>query len=57
MKKIKNKTIPITNKIQAISDAIPATPVRPNRPAIKAMIKKITAQLNIIISPDLFERY
>lgn len=38
------KIIPITNKIQAISIAIPATPVIPNRAAIIAITKKVIAK-------------
>ena len=37
----------ITNKIQAILVAAPATPVNPTTPAIKAMIKNVMAQFNM----------
>jgi hypothetical protein len=46
---IKNTTKKTTNKIQAIELAVPARPVNPNTPAIKARIRKVIAQLNILI--------
>lgn len=50
-------TTPITNKIQAISIAIPATPVMPNRAAIIAITKKVIAKfimrfLLIFMAPE-----
>ena len=41
------------NKMRAIPIAVPASPVKPKTPAIKAMIRKISVQPNIC-SPFLF---
>ena len=38
----------ITNKIHAIWVAAPAIPLKPNTPAIKPMIKKVSAQLSML---------
>jgi hypothetical protein len=40
-----------TNKIHAIFVAVPATPLNPTTPAIRAMTKNVMAQLNIKFSP------
>jgi uncharacterized protein YlxP (DUF503 family) len=37
----------IRNRTFAISAAVPAIPPKPKRAAIKAIIKKVTAQFNI----------
>ena len=39
-----------TNRILAMLAAVPATTPKPNTPAIKAIIKKVNAQLNMVIS-------
>ena len=44
MKKRVRKT---TKSIHATSITVPAMPVKPNRPAMSAIIRKVTVQLNI----------
>ncbi len=53
--KMIDKTRPTTNKIHAISMAIPATPVTPKTAATIAMIKNVIARLIIIFLPDSYE--
>ncbi len=48
--KIMAKTMPTTNNIQAILLAVPAIPLSPSTPATIAIIKNMTAQLNILAS-------
>jgi hypothetical protein len=50
MKKTTASTKPTTNSIQAIFVAAPAIPVKPNTAAMSPMIRKIIAQLNIVLS-------
>jgi hypothetical protein len=40
-----------TNKTQAMLVAVPATPVKPTTPAMRAMTRNVMAQLNIRNSP------
>ncbi len=47
MSEIKKSTIKTINRILANSVATPAIPPKPKTPAIKAIIKKVTAQFNI----------
>ncbi len=45
-----NRIKKTTNRIHAICVAAPARPVSPNIPAINPMIRKVIAQLNIVLS-------
>ena len=49
----KNSTKKTTNRICAIQVAVPAMPPNPKTAAINAMIKNVTAQLNMIVSLSL----
>jgi hypothetical protein len=46
-----NKTTNTTNRIHAMLVAVPAIPVKPNRAAINAIIRNVTAQFNMVGSP------
>src|ERR1044072_5816644 len=43
----RNSTMKTTKRIHAICEAAPAMPVKPRTPAIKAITRKVTAQLSI----------
>jgi hypothetical protein len=44
----KNKTKNTTNNVHAICVAAPATPVKPNTPAMSPITKKVIDQLNML---------
>ncbi len=46
----KNSTIKTRNSTRAIQAAVPATTPKPRTPAINPMIKKISAQLSMLLS-------
>ena len=50
------KITAITISTWAIQEASPATPLKPNASAIRAIIKKITAYLNMMRSSILSQR-
>jgi hypothetical protein len=55
-KKTTAMTSPTMKRIQANCVAIPAMPEKPNTPAMSAMTRNITAQLNMTHLPVLFRR-
>jgi hypothetical protein len=48
MRETRNNTRNTTNRILATPAAATATPVKPRTAAINAIIKKVTAQFNIV---------
>jgi hypothetical protein len=53
-KKTTDRISPITNNTQAMFTAVPAIPVKPNNPAIMAIIKNVAAHPIMAISFPLF---
>ena len=49
-----NRATNTKNRIRAIPTAAPAIPVKPKRPAIRAMMKNVTAQRNMLATPLRF---